>query len=55
MKHATGTESPAHSKIHTNAYKQNIYDRLIYIEDAEEFVLELENISNLISAGKFSF
>ncbi|EPY3689287.1 RHS repeat-associated core domain-containing protein, partial [Cronobacter sakazakii] len=55
VKVASGTSLPAHSKIHTNTYKQNVYERLINIDNAEEFVSELENISNMIMKNKFEF
>ncbi len=55
VKAASGTNLPAHSKIHTNTYKQNVYERLINIDNAEDFVSELENISNMILKNKFEF
>ncbi|EIZ9615453.1 RHS domain-containing protein, partial [Cronobacter sakazakii] len=33
VKVASGTSLPAHSKIHTNTYKQNVYERLINIDN----------------------
>lgn len=47
--------SPAHSKIHTNIYKQNVYDRLINSKNADEFVDGLENIRQLILNGEFNY
>ncbi|MEI2266125.1 AHH domain-containing protein [Erwinia sp. CGal63] len=38
--------SPAHSKIHINIYKQNVYDRLIKANNADEFVDGLDSIRN---------
>ena len=48
-------KAPAHSKIHTNEYKQNTYDRLINIDNATDFKKELQNIGKEISEGKFKF
>ncbi|MDT3607985.1 RHS repeat-associated core domain-containing protein [Cronobacter dublinensis] len=55
VKAASGTDLPAHSKIHTNTYKQNVYERLINIDNAEDFISELENISSMILKNKFEF
>ncbi|EOI3479709.1 AHH domain-containing protein [Cronobacter dublinensis] len=33
----SGTNLPAHSKIHTKTYKQNVYERLNNIDNAEDF------------------
>jgi RHS repeat-associated protein len=43
---ASGSNLPAHSKIHTNAYKQNVYDNLINTKSPEEF---LENLAKIKS------
>ncbi|ALB61125.1 type IV secretion protein Rhs [Cronobacter condimenti 1330] len=55
VKAASGTDLPAHSKIHTNTYKQNVYERLINIDNAEDFISELENISSMIMKNTFEF
>ena len=55
IKTESGTTAIAHSKIHTNTYKQNVYDRLKDINTMEEFGNELKNISSEIIAGTFKF
>jgi len=47
--------STAHSKIHTNIYKQNFYDRLIKANNADEFVDGLDSIRNSILNGHFNY
>lgn len=47
--------SPAHSRIHTNTYKQNVYDRLIKSKDADEFVDGLDSIRTSIENGTFEY
>ena len=55
IKTKSGTTAIAHSKIHTNTYKQNVYDRLKDINTTEEFGNELKKISSEIRAGTFNF
>ena len=55
VKADANVKAPAHSKIHTNEYKQNTYDRLINIDNATDFKKELQNIGKEISEGKFKF
>ncbi|MDR7343346.1 uncharacterized protein RhaS with RHS repeats [Pantoea alhagi] len=49
------THLPAHSRIHTNKYKQHVYDRLIDKKDADSFIDELFSIAQEINHGKFPF
>ncbi|WNY83067.1 AHH domain-containing protein [Cronobacter dublinensis] len=51
----SGTNLPAHSKIQTKTYKQNVYERLINIDNAEDFLSELEKISGMIMKNTFEF
>ena len=55
VKDAAGTSLPAHSKIHTEIYKQNVFDRLKNITDRTGFENELRNIASDISSGSFLF
>ena len=55
IKEVAGTILPAHSKIHTNVYKQNVYDKLIKAEPPEAFIAGLAEIKSLINQGLFSF
>ena len=54
VKDAAGVSAHAHSKVHTDTYKQNVYDRLININDKKEFKKELKNIGNELKAGTFN-
>ena len=55
VKTSIGTSLPAHSTIHTNVYKQNVFDRLKNIKEPNELLSELNNISNDIVKGIFNF
>jgi len=54
LKDAVGVSAHAHSKVHTDTYKQNVYDRLININDKKEFKKELKNIGSELRAGTFN-
>jgi RHS repeat-associated protein len=53
VKTASGSSLPAHSKIHTNAYKDKVYDRLFNKNTAKEFTDELGKIKDDIINGIF--
>jgi len=48
-----GVDSHAHSKVHTNTYKQNVYDELININDKGKFQEKLIDIGDRLSVGDF--
>ena len=50
-----GADAIAHSRIHTNAYKKNVFDRLKNIDNAAGFRSELNKISDEISSGMFGY
>ena len=54
VKRAAGTNAHAHSKVHTENYKQNVYDRLKDINDKAEFENELMSIGDELRAGTFN-
>ena len=49
----SGSTAIAHSTIHTNTYKQNVYNRLKDKETTEDFGRELRSIATEIKAGIF--
>jgi RHS repeat-associated protein len=55
VKDAAQSSLPAHSRIHTNAYKQEVHDRLIKSADADDFLSKLGQIQADIKAGTFPF
>ncbi|RWX42975.1 RHS repeat-associated core domain-containing protein, partial [Candidatus Electrothrix aarhusensis] len=52
-KYAIGTNLPAHSKIHTNAYKEAVYDRLKNKKSEKGIRQALSDIKNDIILGNF--
>ncbi|WP_272692237.1 RHS repeat-associated core domain-containing protein, partial [Providencia sp. PROV064] len=48
-----GNKLPIHSTIHTNEYKQKVFDRLKSIKDKESMIKELGRIYNEIASGVF--
>ncbi|MEQ9881789.1 AHH domain-containing protein, partial [Pectobacterium brasiliense] len=55
VKSSVGTILPAHSRIHTEIYKQNVFDRLKSITKKSDFKDELSKIASDISNGTFKF
>ncbi|MBP2859986.1 AHH domain-containing protein, partial [Dickeya oryzae] len=55
IKTSVGTTLPAHSKIHTEVYKKNVFDRLKSITNKSDFKDELSKIASDISNGTFKF
>jgi RHS repeat-associated protein len=49
------TEATAHSKVHTQKYKENVYNRLKDIDNAADFKKELKNIASELSNGTFQY
>lgn len=48
-----GNKLPRHSTIHTNEYKQKVFDRLKSTKDKESMIKELGRIYNEIASGVF--
>ncbi|MDN0021334.1 AHH domain-containing protein [Providencia stuartii] len=48
-----GNKLPRHSIIHTNEYKQKVFDRLKSIKDKESMIKKLGRIYNEIASGVF--
>ena len=48
-----GSTLPNHASIHTNAYKQKVYDRLVSINNGGDFLSELNKINLEIARGLF--
>ena len=44
---------PNHASIHTNAYKQKVYDRLSIKNNSGDFISELNRINTEIANGTF--
>ncbi|MEN5093884.1 AHH domain-containing protein [Pseudomonas protegens] len=55
VKQTAESNLPVHSKIHTEAYKQNVFDRLKAVTDQIGFEKELNKIASEISNGTFLF
>uniref|UniRef100_UPI00139B5881 RHS repeat-associated core domain-containing protein n=1 Tax=Aeromonas salmonicida TaxID=645 RepID=UPI00139B5881 len=53
VKSSVGTSLPAHSKIHAEVYKQNVFDRLKSTTNKSDFKDELGKIASDISSGTF--
>ncbi len=53
VKKAAGTNAHSHSKVHTDIYKQNVYDRLKDINAKVDFENELMDINDDLMAGTF--
>jgi len=53
VKNAAGANAHSHSKVHTDAYKQNVHDRLKGINNKADFEDELMNIGDELGAGTF--
>jgi len=53
IKKAAGTNAHAHSVVHSNAYKQNIYDSLANKNSKDSFITELAEISKALKNGSF--
>ncbi|PIT14815.1 hypothetical protein BGI32_06890 [Snodgrassella alvi] len=49
------TEAAPHSKVHTQKYKENVYNRLKDIDNAADFKKELKKIANELSNGTFKY
>ena len=54
VKEAAGISAHAHSKVHTEAYKKNVYDRLKNINDKDQFEEELMKIGDELRSGTFN-
>lgn len=54
LKDAVGVSTHAHSKVHTDTYKKNVYDRLKDINDKDQFEEELMKIGDELIAGTFN-
>ncbi|EPN2773745.1 RHS repeat-associated core domain-containing protein, partial [Klebsiella aerogenes] len=48
-----GNKLPNHASIHTNAYKQKVYDRLSIKNNSGDFISELNRINTEIANGTF--
>ncbi len=48
-----GSTLPNHASIHTNAYKQKVFDRLVDINNSSDFLTELNKINSEIARGIF--
>ncbi|NDJ57436.1 hypothetical protein GWD52_10595 [Enterobacteriaceae bacterium 4M9] len=55
VKKNSGTSAIAHSRVHTDAYKQNVYDRLNDINNKSDFESELSKIADELKKGTFGF
>lgn len=55
VKSDAGTSAIAHSRVHTNTYKQNVYDRLKDITNKADFESELRKIADELSKGTFGY
>ncbi|MNJ35865.1 putative deoxyribonuclease RhsC [compost metagenome] len=53
VKLPAGNTLPNHASIHTNAYKQKVYDRLVSINNSSDFLSELNKMSSEIARGVF--
>ena len=53
IKKEAGTNAHAHSRVHTETYKQNVYDRLKDIDNEADFRNELKKIGEELKAGTF--
>ena len=53
VKTNAGTGAHAHSRVHTDKYKQNVYDRLKNISNKKDFQKELDKIGREIGNGTF--
>jgi hypothetical protein len=53
VKSNAGSSLPAHSRIHTNTYKNKVYDTLINANTADEFRAGLQSIRTQIRGGTF--
>ncbi|MET3052349.1 RHS repeat-associated core domain-containing protein [Pseudomonas alkylphenolica] len=53
VKLPAGSTLPNHASIHTNAYKQKVYDRLVSINNSRDFLSELNKMSSEIARGVF--
>jgi len=51
IKNAARTDAHAHSVVHSDKYKQNIYDRLIDKDSQSSFIAELTVISKALENG----
>lgn len=49
------TKAIAHSKVHTDIYMENVYNRLININDPDEFTNELKMIGKELLNGTFEY
>ncbi|EHK4162601.1 AHH domain-containing protein [Salmonella enterica] len=48
-----GSTLPNHASIHTNSYKQKVFDRLNSINNSKDFLSELNKINSEIAGGIF--
>ena len=48
-----GNVLPSHASIHTNVYKQKVFDRLNAFDNKSDFLNELNKISSEIASGIF--
>lgn len=48
-----GSTLPDHASIHTNAYKQKVFDRLADMNNSGDFLSELSKINTEIARGIF--
>ncbi|MBS7560145.1 AHH domain-containing protein [Pseudomonas sp. RC4D1] len=55
VKQAAESTLPAHSNIHTEAYKQNMFDRLRTVTDQISFEKGPNKIASKTSKGNLSF
>lgn len=53
VKTAAGTSAHAHSKVHTDTYKQNVYDELKDINNKVDFENKLMDIADKLGNGTF--
>jgi hypothetical protein len=53
VKTSAGTNAHSHSKVHTDTYKQNVYDELKNINNKADFEDKLMDIGDRLSAGTF--
>ncbi|PWV99280.1 RHS repeat-associated core domain-containing protein, partial [Mangrovibacter plantisponsor] len=55
VKNNADTSAIAHSKVHTNTYKENVYNRLKDVNNKNDFERALNDIASELSKGIFGY